>query len=182
MPVTLPDPTVFDADSDKISTSRPELKKMADAIVTIGGEYNSGSLGGGGVYGTFSDVSNYGTITSTGSTDIVLANTVTLIGANVSSPSTTIIAIDVKDQPLNSKWLVMIDVYETCNLSDIGVNIVDSTYASVGDSAGNDADISSFSITQSNSYFTEIWKMASVDNTKTYHIRLNTFQSSFSKT
>jgi len=47
MAVTLPDPTVFDADSDKISTSRPELKKMADAIVTIGGEYNAGTLAGG---------------------------------------------------------------------------------------------------------------------------------------
>lgn len=47
MSVTLPDSSVFDADSDKISTSRPELKKMADAINTIGAEYNAGTLAGG---------------------------------------------------------------------------------------------------------------------------------------
>lgn len=47
MPVTLPDATKFDSDSDKISESRPELKKMADAINTIGAEYNAGTLGGG---------------------------------------------------------------------------------------------------------------------------------------
>lgn len=44
--VTLPDATKFDADSDKISDSRPELKIMADAINTIGSDYNAGTLGG----------------------------------------------------------------------------------------------------------------------------------------
>jgi len=48
MPVTLPDASKFDSDSDTIKESRPELKKMADAINTIGAEYNAGTLGGGG--------------------------------------------------------------------------------------------------------------------------------------
>jgi len=47
MPVTLPDASKFDSDSDTIKESRPELKKMADAINTIGAEYNAGTLGGG---------------------------------------------------------------------------------------------------------------------------------------
>jgi hypothetical protein len=46
MPVTLPDSTKFDSDSDTLKESRPELKKMADAINTIGAEYNAGTLGG----------------------------------------------------------------------------------------------------------------------------------------
>jgi len=49
MPVTLPDSSYFDNDNDSIKDSRPELKKMADAINTIGAEYNAGTLGGSGI-------------------------------------------------------------------------------------------------------------------------------------
>lgn len=41
MPIILPDSTKFDADSDRISTSRPELKKISDAINTLGTQWNS---------------------------------------------------------------------------------------------------------------------------------------------
>jgi len=44
--VTLPDATKFDSDADTIKDSRPELKKIADAVNTIGTEYNAGTLGG----------------------------------------------------------------------------------------------------------------------------------------
>jgi hypothetical protein len=46
--ISLPDATKFDSDSDTIKESRPELKTMADAINTIGAEYNAGTLGGSG--------------------------------------------------------------------------------------------------------------------------------------
>lgn len=41
MPIILPDSTKFDADSDRISTSRPELKKISDAVNTLATEWNS---------------------------------------------------------------------------------------------------------------------------------------------
>jgi len=44
--VTLPDATKFDSDADTIKDSRPELKKIADAVNTIGADYNAGTLGG----------------------------------------------------------------------------------------------------------------------------------------
>ena len=51
MPIILPDSTKFDADSDRISTSRPELKKMADAVNTLATEWNNqgDSFGSGGI-------------------------------------------------------------------------------------------------------------------------------------
>jgi len=49
--VNLPDPTKLDSDTDSISEARPELKKIADAIVELGGQWNTngGNFGGGGV-------------------------------------------------------------------------------------------------------------------------------------
>lgn len=47
--ISLPDATKFDSDTDTIKESRPELKTMADAVNTIGAEYNAGTLGGSGV-------------------------------------------------------------------------------------------------------------------------------------
>ena len=41
MPISLPDSNAFDADSDKISTSRAELKKISDAVNTLGTEWNN---------------------------------------------------------------------------------------------------------------------------------------------
>jgi hypothetical protein len=41
MPIILPDSTKFDADSDRISTSRPELKKISDAVNTLATEWNN---------------------------------------------------------------------------------------------------------------------------------------------
>ena len=51
MPISLPDSTKFDADSDRISTSRPELKKIADAVNTLATEWNNqgDSFGSGGI-------------------------------------------------------------------------------------------------------------------------------------
>ena len=51
MPIILPDSTKFDADSDRISTSRPELKKIADAVNTLATEWNNqgDSFGSGGI-------------------------------------------------------------------------------------------------------------------------------------
>jgi hypothetical protein len=50
MPISLPDSTKFDADSDKISTSRAELKKISDAVNTLGGQWNTNgdTFGAGG--------------------------------------------------------------------------------------------------------------------------------------
>ena len=46
--VNLPDASKLDSDADTIKDSRPELKKMADAINTIGGQWNTngGNFGG----------------------------------------------------------------------------------------------------------------------------------------
>jgi hypothetical protein len=66
MSVTLPDATKFDSDSDKISESRPELKKIADAINTIGAEYNAGTLGGGGFSAVQVQLTNGGSYTLEG--------------------------------------------------------------------------------------------------------------------
>lgn len=41
MPITLPDSTKFDADTDRISDSRPELKKISDAVNTLAGQWNT---------------------------------------------------------------------------------------------------------------------------------------------
>jgi hypothetical protein len=50
MPISLPDSTKFDADSDKISTSRAELKKISDAVNTLATEWNNqgDTFGGAG--------------------------------------------------------------------------------------------------------------------------------------
>jgi hypothetical protein len=48
--VNLPDASKLDSDADTIKDSRPELKKMADAINTIGGQWNTN----GGNFGTSS--------------------------------------------------------------------------------------------------------------------------------
>lgn len=49
MPISLPDSNAFDADSDKISTSRAELKKISDAVNTLATEWNNqGDTFGGG--------------------------------------------------------------------------------------------------------------------------------------
>lgn len=41
MPITLPDSTKFDADTDRLDDSRPELKKISDAINTLATEWNA---------------------------------------------------------------------------------------------------------------------------------------------
>ena len=76
--VNLPDATKFDSDADTIKDSRPELKKMADAINTIGGEYNAGTLGAqqlqivAGNNITVSNPDSAGSVTiSASSTDLV---------------------------------------------------------------------------------------------------------------
>ena len=135
MPVTLPDPTVFDADSDKISTSRPELKKMADAIVTIGGEYNAGTLAGGiseivggdGITVTQPDSAGSVTISSGGGLGTVTTITETVGDGIQYTPTTNITKININttnvmpdsaggdfqinmaNQPYNSIWYLVFD-------------------------------------------------------------------------
>lgn len=57
--ITLPDPDAFNADSDKISESRAELKTIADAIVEMGGDWNDNGgnfgTGGGGISNVVED-------------------------------------------------------------------------------------------------------------------------------
>ena len=43
MPITLPDSTKFDADADRLDESRPELKKISDAVNTLATAWNANS-------------------------------------------------------------------------------------------------------------------------------------------
>jgi len=161
MPVTLPDPTVFDADSDKISTSRPELKKMADAIVTIGGEYNAGSLGGisdivGGAGITVTQPDSAGSVTISSGGGLGTVTTVTeTVGDGIQyTPTTNItkininttnvmpdsaggaVEINMANQPYNSIWYLVFDNITTGSVSHtINLRIVTDGY-NQGDSAG----------------------------------------------
>lgn len=127
MPVTLPDATKFDSDSDKISESRPELKKMADAINTIGAEYNAGTLGGGdrSSYGTRQ---NLGTITSAGTYSYTLTGTHAYIGFDVST-GTTDVTIEIPDQAYDSEVTVVAHRFSTDGGSGshtIRIDIIDT--------------------------------------------------------
>ena len=80
MPISLPDSTKFDADSDKISTSRAELKKISDAVNTLATEWNNqgDTFGGGNLTELLQDLDVNGqkiistTNDSAGNDDIIL--------------------------------------------------------------------------------------------------------------
>lgn len=128
MSVTLPDSSVFDADSDKISTSRPELKKMADAINTIGAEYNAGTLGGSGIQeivaGTGISIStpdSAGSITVTNTAPFTGGGTITWTASDIQSITYT--TGGTKNITLSSGKSVLIVGINTTGSTSITVNM-----------------------------------------------------------
>lgn len=125
MPVTLPDATKFDSDSDTIKESRPELKKMADAINTIGAEYNAGTLGGG----TLTPLTtNYLTTTMGGSVTLPFETAINYIGIglddNDSSGNTGQLDIAL-DNWVNSGICYFVLMTEHVDGSSGGTNSID---------------------------------------------------------
>lgn len=79
MPITLPDSTYFDNDNDSIKDSRPELKKISDAVNTLATEWNNnGDSFGTGVGGSETlDATSHDTFT----TDLDQTKTIHILNA-----------------------------------------------------------------------------------------------------
>lgn len=126
MSVTKPDATKFDADSDSISASRPELLTLVNSFNTIADEYNAGTLGG----------VNLGTPVvgdTLNSTDQVetLSNPYTQFLSNQSS-SATPVYLKFDAQPLDTVWRVLV----VRNAPETGYSRIYFTLDGGEDSAG----------------------------------------------
>ncbi len=136
--ITLPDASKFDADTDRLDDSRPELKIMADAINTIGTDYNAGTLGGGiqeivggtGISVSSPDSAGSITLTNTGSTlptwtasDIQTASytsggsssltlssgkKVLIFSVNISTSPGLTLTIDIQNMAVNSTIMILV--------------------------------------------------------------------------
>lgn len=146
-PPTKPDATFFDADSDKISESRTELKTAVDAINNVidtidttgiltnqtlrwnGTKFIAGNTGARSTYGTRQDL---GTITSAGTYNLNMTGDFAYIGFNV-GVGTTVVNISVP-QDLDSEYVLVAHRYSTDggpSNHTITINITDTS-----DSAG----------------------------------------------
>lgn len=102
--VTKPDATVFDNDADSIATSRPELFTLATSFNTIADEYNAGTLGGGGLAGSYETPTNLGTVTSTA--EYSLSTPFSVINSNQTGTNVQV-TLKFDAQPANSTWHVL---------------------------------------------------------------------------
>ena len=147
-PPTKPDATFFDADNDKISESRAELKTAVDAINTVvdtidttgittgqtlvwnGTKFTAGTAGGDrSSYGTRQDL---GTITSGGTYNLNMTGDFAYIGFNVST-GTTVVNISVP-QDFDTEYTIVAHRYSTdggTGSHTVTINIIDTN-----DSAG----------------------------------------------
>ena len=140
-PPTKPDATFFDSDSDRISSSRAELKTAVDAINTIidtidttgiatnqtlvwnGTKFVAGTTGEG--RSSFGDRNNLGTITTGGTYTYNITSKYTYLGFNLSS-GVADVTINITDQELDTEYYVILHKFSTDNSSDIRVDIIDT--------------------------------------------------------
>lgn len=152
-PTSKPDSTAFDADSDRISTSRAELKTMSDAVndivdfvdttgITNGQaliyDSTSGTLkaGNSGARSSYGTRQNLGTFTTNGPHNVTMTGDFAYIAFNVAT-GTTIININV-EQNFDTEYTIIAHRFTTDSNSTVTINITDTdsatgyTYTSQG--------------------------------------------------